>query len=420
MIAIVSLVEQRGLIDHRDALEVAVEIEARSRQGAEPLGKRGLPRGGGLQDEPPDEARLRQVADDERGREAPGIGEGRLGFLVLGLAVNDDRVPLAAEHPRGFPDLFHQHAGGVVLGDGDALAHKLLLVLIGRPKGGDDHDVIAGECVPQQRLGGAGLRQPAADGEGPALVGLQEPQAAPEEILVHKRVVNQLAEHEDAASRIFRQRLISALDGVFHAEAEAKMARDDVPHRAEIEHRGMRRGAFMNAVDCLDGLAEAALVKGPGHGILGVDAVIALLLHAKTVDVLVFAEMQVGNPDQVGLQPVDHGGERRGEVGPACGDRLQREKAHLGIRRRPVDLGEKCPVTRAAGRDREILRRRAYRERGFSSSPSSIPPYCSLPWESRWLRVSCSARFRPSRPPAQASRKTCRKKPAPWGEAGGA
>src|SRR5688572_32763333 len=109
---------------------------------------------------------------------AAGVGERGLGLLVLGLAVDDDGVALAAEGPGRLPDLLHQHAGGVVLGYLDALANEPLLVLIGGAEGGNDDHVLAGERVPEGlSAGGPGGRAP-VKGEGRALVALEIAQAA--------------------------------------------------------------------------------------------------------------------------------------------------------------------------------------------------------------------------------------------------
>ena len=47
----------------------------------------------------------------------------------------------------------------------------------------------------------------------------------------------------------------------------------------------------MGAVQSFNGFAELALVKAARSGILGIDAVVAFPLHAKTVDVVVLAQM---------------------------------------------------------------------------------------------------------------------------------
>jgi hypothetical protein len=88
------------------------------------------------------------VADNQRGGVAPRIGKCGLRLLVLGLAVDDDGEALATVAAGRLPDLLHQHAGGIVLVDGDALAHEAGLVLIGRTEGRDDDDVVGGQRVP--------------------------------------------------------------------------------------------------------------------------------------------------------------------------------------------------------------------------------------------------------------------------------
>ncbi len=148
--------------------------------------------------------------------------------LMLRLAVDDHREAFAAEGARGLPDFFHQHAGGVVLRDADALAHELFLVLVGRAERRDDHDVLTRERLPEQGSAQARRGRRALDREGHALVGLQVAQSALQEILVHERVMDQLAQHEDALAGILRERLVGPLDRVFHPEAEAEMAGNDV------------------------------------------------------------------------------------------------------------------------------------------------------------------------------------------------
>src|SRR5690606_34691453 len=70
---------------------------------------------------------LLAVAHDDRGRVLRAVGEGGLRLLVLGLAVDDDRVALLAVAARGLPDLFDKHAGGVVLADRQAVLDELEL-----------------------------------------------------------------------------------------------------------------------------------------------------------------------------------------------------------------------------------------------------------------------------------------------------
>ena len=61
--------EQGRLVDHCDADEMAREVETGGGHTAELLREGGAAGGGGLEDEFADEARLFEVADDERGGE---------------------------------------------------------------------------------------------------------------------------------------------------------------------------------------------------------------------------------------------------------------------------------------------------------------------------------------------------------------
>ena len=69
------------------------------------------------------------------------------------FAVDDDRVAIASVGARSLPDFFHQHAGGVVVENGDTLADEAALVLVGGTEGGDDHDVVGGERIPERGIG---------------------------------------------------------------------------------------------------------------------------------------------------------------------------------------------------------------------------------------------------------------------------
>ena len=301
--------QQRRLVDHRDAVQMPHGIETGREQAREPLRESGRSLGGRFQYQVADQARLIDAADDQRWGEPPGVGEGRLGFLVFSLAVDDDAVALAPECARGLPDLLHQHAGGIVLRDADALSKQPLLVVIGGAERRDDHDVFVRERVPQQRDGDSRLRQPAVDRERKALVRLQESEAAPPQVLVHERIVDEFAQHEDPAARILGQGLVGALDGVLHPEAEAEMTRNDVAHRAEIERGRTVGGTFACAIQRLDCLAKRALIQGAGGLILRVDVMVAFPLDAKAVDVVVLAKAEIGYRNEVGLNSGDRCGE---------------------------------------------------------------------------------------------------------------
>ena len=157
---------------------------------------------------------------------------------MFGLAVDDDAVALPPECAGGFPDLLHQHARGVILSDANPLPDEFFLVLVGGAESRDDHNVIASQGIPEKRRGAAGLGQPAADREWPALVRLQKTETAPPEVFVHERIVDQFTQHKHSAARVSREGFVGAFDGVFHAETKAEMTRNDVAHRTKIEHRG--------------------------------------------------------------------------------------------------------------------------------------------------------------------------------------
>src|SRR4051812_47660201 len=100
---------------------------------------------------------------------------------MLSLAVNNDSVALAAKRARSLPDLFHQHAGSVILRDADAFADEPFFIFIRRPEGRDDNNVVAGQGIPEQRSRLTGRGRLAINGERHTLVCLQVTQAALEE-----------------------------------------------------------------------------------------------------------------------------------------------------------------------------------------------------------------------------------------------
>src|SRR6185295_8476126 len=64
-----------------------------------------------------------------------------------------------------------------------------------------------------------------------------EPDPALLQVPIHVRVVDHLAEKEDAPVGVGLQRTVGDLDRVLDAEAEAEMPREDEAHGPEVEHR---------------------------------------------------------------------------------------------------------------------------------------------------------------------------------------
>ncbi len=224
----------------------------------------------------------------------------------------------------------------------------------------------AGVRVSQSEAWPAGtdaVAHPAVDPVGHALVRLEVAQAPAEEVLVHKRIVDQLGKHEDAAAGILRQGLVGPLDRVLDPQAEAEMARDDVAHRAEVEGDGRRRGALMAPGQGLDRGAELRLVEGVGGRVLGVDGGVALLFRAELVDEVVLAQVQVGDRHQVRLEPCEHGREVGGEAPRRGLQALDRLEVDGGIGRRALDLGKKDPQAAPSGFRGKVFDRRGVRRK---------------------------------------------------------
>ena len=117
----------------------------------------------------------------------------------------------------------------------------------------------------------------------------------------------------------------------------------------------------MLAGDGLDRAAELRLVEGAGGRILGVDGSVALLRGAKLVDEIVFAEMQVGDLNEVGLELSEQRREGRGQLGLQRGQGIERVKGDAGDQRRATDLGKANPDVPAIGLGGKVFRGRGVR-----------------------------------------------------------
>ena len=197
---------------------------------------------------------------------------------------------------------------------------------------------------------------PAVGGVGLALVGLQVTQPAAEQVLVHEGIVDQLGEHEYPARGVFRQRLVGALNGVLHAEAEPEVARNHISHRPKIERDRSGRRALVLAGDRLDRDAELRLVQPARHGVLRVNGGVALRRRPELVDEVVLAEMQVGDFYEIRFELPE-----QREQGGRQGARLRRQgiermEDDLRFAGRSADLREEHAATLAGGVGGEIFR----------------------------------------------------------------
>ena len=358
--------QQRGLVHDGHALEVPGDVEARGVAAREELVEPAAHGRFAARDDLAELPGLVEVADNHSRGVPARVGKRGLGLLVFTLAVNDDGVALAAVGTRGLPDLFDQHAGGVILADGDALAHQPALVVVGGAERRDDDNIFGRERVPEQRYAGRVRGAPAVHGIGLALVGLEITQAAAQEILVDEGIVDELREHEDAAPRVLGQGLVGPLDRVFHAEAESEVTGDDIAHGTEIERDRVGGGALVLAGDGLDRDAELRLVEGARAGILRVDGGVAFRRGPELVDEIVLAQVQVGNLDEKRFQLREQRGEGGRQDTGLARQRIEGMENDPGRARLGPDLGEKHPARPAGGIGREIFRdRRVLRERCF-------------------------------------------------------
>ena len=188
-------------------------------------------------------------------------------------------------------------------------------------------------------------------------------QPTTKEVFVDERIVDQLREHEDAFAGIFSERFIGAFDGILYAEAKPKVTWDDVVDRAEIEGHGSRGRAFMQAGQSFDRGAELRLVEGIGGRVLGVDRGVALLGWAKLVDEIIFAEVKIGDFDEMGCELVEQDCERRSERAGLGGEIVERFEINLAVDRRATDLSEEHAIATAAGIRREVFCRHGMGEK---------------------------------------------------------
>ena len=136
---------------------------------------------------------------------ADGPAGGGLGFLVLGLAVDDGGDVGPGVLPHTFPDAHHVAARGI-----DDLAAALLDARKGGhvgPKGGDDDDVAFAKEVERGLAGGV---HQVANAQGP-------------DLLVDLGVVDDLPQNVEPPGGENFGRRVGEVDGPFHAVTKAEL-----------------------------------------------------------------------------------------------------------------------------------------------------------------------------------------------------
>ena len=210
--------EHRGLIRDPDPVQVAGEVEARRDGGGEPQAQRlGV---AALLDEIADQPRLRHVQHHEVA--AAGIlhhlAGGRLGLLVVVLAVDDrgEAVAGVALHP--LPDVEHRAAGGIDQHAADR--PQTLEVADGHSEGRQDDDVVGGD---------------AAEVEFAGLAPEEELHAHVAQLLVDMGIVDDLADQEQPPVGELDPGLIGVIDRPVHSVAEPEFPGEPEGQRPGVE-----------------------------------------------------------------------------------------------------------------------------------------------------------------------------------------
>ncbi len=212
------LARQHGrLVGDADPPQVDVGVEARRAAVAERRHER-VPRRLPL-DVVADEARLRHVAHHQvrAARETRHLRGGGPRLLVVVLAVDERREPVARVALHAFPDVEHGAAGGVH--DDAAERPQRLEIVHGDPEGGKDDHVLPRDPreIEARRAGGQDL----------------DPHVA--ELPVHVRIVDDLAHEDDPPARELAPGLIGVLHRPLDPVAEAELLGQPDGHPPGLE-----------------------------------------------------------------------------------------------------------------------------------------------------------------------------------------
>jgi hypothetical protein len=211
-----------------DALEIAGEIEAgRHRLRESRLHGRRLPR---LLDEVAHDAGLGHVEHHQvsTGGILHHLAGRGLGLFVIVLAVDHRGVAVlrVALHP--LPDVEHRSASGVH--QHGAQCPESLEVVLGDPEGGQDHHVVRADL---------------GEVEPPLLVPHQKADPHVLELLVHMRIVDDLAHQVEPAVGELAPGLVSVVHGPVDPVAEPELPGQPEAHAAHVE-------AIIPRPECLD------------------------------------------------------------------------------------------------------------------------------------------------------------------------
>ena len=144
------------------------------------------------------------------------------GFLMRGLPVDNNGILIATEFLRAVPYFLHERTSGVVLLHIHSDAGKDRFRFQCGSKGGDDDHILRTQFTPIHKRSAIGI--------------LNESDASFLQILIDLRVMDHLAEEEDALIRIFIQCTVADFNRILHSITKAKVSGEVKAYRAEVQH----------------------------------------------------------------------------------------------------------------------------------------------------------------------------------------
>src|SRR5699024_9560014 len=145
---------------------------------------------------------------------------------MIMLAVNNQRIAFTCKLISTLPNLLHKGTSGVKFVGINALVFELLLHLDSSTEGGHNYNIIFIQRLNRNEFSAVGLKQKA--------------DAAFQQVLVDRRVVDHLTEQIDILLWIVGNRIVGDINGIFDAIAEAEVAGHQKAHGTKIQYTGLQ------------------------------------------------------------------------------------------------------------------------------------------------------------------------------------